>query len=198
MARLLDFGSVDRTSLRRRTTRRAAVDSITMESSTLSRSIMNLRCVSVLLMITLSAVGILLAHTSDTRCSTAVHTVTSGDNSAYLAGASKRQQESRNVDESSHAIDTATLISPVPPQTNFSGILARSFEPWEHPLPCFEPEQEWQTIEVQNSPADSGFLFVKPYKTGSSTSSGINLRIARNVAIRQDTKFGICRCKAMH
>jgi hypothetical protein len=133
-------------------------------------------------------------------CSVAVHTVTSGDYS--VADASKRQEESRKVDESSHVSDerynTASLISLVSPQTNFSGILARSYEPWEHPLPCFKPEQEWQTIEVQNSPADSGFLYVKPYKTGSSTSSGINLRIARNVAMRKDTNFGICRCKAMH
>jgi len=86
----------------------------------------------------------------------------------------------------------ANLQQP-PLQTNFSGILARPFEPWTHPLPCFPPDEDWTTTTVQNSPSKRGFLFVKPYKVGSSTTSGINLRIARNVAIRQKAEFDICK-----
>jgi hypothetical protein len=51
-----------------------------------------------------------------------------------------------------------------------------------------------------------GFLFLKAFKTGSSTSSGVNLRMARNVARRhqqqQDDKdnndFEICRSRFDH
>jgi len=86
-----------------------------------------------------------------------------------------------------------SISLPIPPQTNFSGILARPFGSWTHPLPCYEPEENWKGMEVSNSPAKNGFLFVKPYKTGSSTTSGINLRIARNVAIRQGTNHEICK-----
>ena len=72
---------------------------------------------------------------------------------------------------------------------NFTGILARAFDPWpiqQHPLPCFltsEESSSWRGL--QRTPSDQGFLFLKPYKTGSSTVSGINLRIARNVARKQ-------------
>ena len=38
-------------------------------------------------------------------------------------------------------------------------------------------------------PTRRGFLYVKPYKTGSSTTSGVNLRIARNVARRRPHLF---------
>ena len=114
-----------------------------------------------------------------------------------------------NGDDSATALDEATALesnnenglqhSPVawnPPQTNFSGIIARSFDQWSHPLPCFQPEEDWR--HVQNSPADTGFFYVKPYKTGSSTTSGINLRIARNVALRQEADYSICRGKSSH
>ena len=68
-----------------------------------------------------------------------------------------------------------------PGTTNFSGVLARPFDSWPEniPLPCFPPKGNW------NTPSNGGFLYLKPFKTGSSTCSGINLRIARNVASRQ-------------
>jgi len=47
------------------------------------------------------------------------------------------------------------------PQTNFSGILARPFEPWTHQLPCFKPDNEWSTPETQKYPANRGFLYLK-------------------------------------
>lgn len=46
-------------------------------------------------------------------------------------------------------------------QTNFSGILARPFEPWTHPLPCFAPDKEWSGPEAQQYPANRGFLYLK-------------------------------------
>lgn len=37
-----------------------------------------------------------------------------------------------------------------------------------------------------------GLLFIKPMKVGSSTATGINLRISKNVAERQHANFSIC------
>jgi hypothetical protein len=37
---------------------------------------------------------------------------------------------------------------------------------------------------LQKTPSDTGFLFVKTFKTGSSSAAGVNLRIARNLARR--------------
>lgn len=100
------------------------------------------------------------------------------------------RQTNLSKDEKSNRV---TILPP--PQTNFSGILARPFEPWPHPsLPCFQPDENWD--KVSETPAHRGFLFVKPYKTGSSTTSGINLRIARNVAARQQGKINYDICKA--
>lgn len=45
-------------------------------------------------------------------------------------------------------------------QTSFSGITARPFELWTHPLPCFPPEEDWMTQAVQDSPTATGFLYV--------------------------------------
>lgn len=91
--------------------------------------------------------------------------------------------------------DVATMVATeaAPIQTNFSGILPLSFKPWSYPLPCYVPDDDWKSVSVQSSPTRRGFLFLKPYKTGSSTTSGINLRIARNVAIRTKRDFDICK-----
>jgi hypothetical protein len=98
--------------------------------------------------------------------------------------------------------------------TVFEGVRARPFTPHSysknHPnqnqsLPCFPPEENWRDGSVQDTPSDVGFLFLKAFKTGSSTSSGVNLRMARNVARRQqqqhdkDTNdFEICRSRFDH
>ncbi|GKY99308.1 hypothetical protein MPSEU_000885900 [Mayamaea pseudoterrestris] len=81
--------------------------------------------------------------------------------------------------------------------TNFEGVQARAFTPYEHPVPCFEPEQDWKLR--QSDASQTGFLFVKPFKTGSSTASGLNLRIARNVAARdQQHDFDVCKARSDH
>lgn len=86
---------------------------------------------------------------------------------------------------------------------DFHGVLARVFERWNtsrDALPCYEPELDWK--KEQNQPSSTGFLFVKPFKTGSSTAAGVNLRIARNVARRLSTtssrNITICKARSNH
>jgi hypothetical protein len=83
------------------------------------------------------------------------------------------------------------------------GVRARVFGLWNasrDALPCYEPELDWK--KAQNQPSSTGFLFVKPYKTGSSTAAGVNLRIARNVARRLNAtasrKITICKARSNH
>lgn len=93
--------------------------------------------------------------------------------------------------------------------TNFSGVLARPFDSWPHdtPLPCFPAERNWSTVLVQHAPTNSGFLYLKPFKTGSSTCSGINLRISRHVASRtfdtladpaKNETYSFCQARFSH
>jgi hypothetical protein len=109
--------------------------------------------------------------------------------------------------------DTAVKPKEEDLPTVFEGVRARPFTPHSysknHPnqnqsLPCFPPEPNWRDVSVQMTPSDVGFLFLKAYKTGSSTSSGINLRMARNVARQhhqqhdKDNAFEICRSRFHH
>jgi len=93
-----------------------------------------------------------------------------------------------------------TPESPAKRRLNFSGIVAQAFEPWPYELPCFEPQENWLTPKVQRNKtgAEMGFHFMKPQKTGSSTTSGINLRIARNVAQRLNKSYEFCRARFDH
>jgi Galactose-3-O-sulfotransferase len=59
------------------------------------------------------------------------------------------------------------------------------FPKWSVSVPCYVPEPNWKSAKVQGTPTDIGILYLKTHKTGSSTSAGINLRIARNLAKRQ-------------
>lgn len=79
---------------------------------------------------------------------------------------------------------------------DFEGVQARAFTPYQYVAPCFEPGDDW--MHHQSDPSQTGFLFVKPYKCGSSTASGLNLRIARNVAARQLKDFDICKARSDH
>lgn len=84
-------------------------------------------------------------------------------------------------------------------QTRQDFVLPRAFTPWPSnlTLPCVKAEEDWISMRVHNSPAQDGFLYLKGFKTGSSTSSGINLRIARNVALRKG-EFDMCKCRFDH
>jgi hypothetical protein len=82
---------------------------------------------------------------------------------------------------------------------DFDGVIPRAFDPWPSnmSLPCVEPEPDWRN--EQETPTNDGLVFIKPYKTGSSTASGINLRMARNIARRQnDTNFQLCKSRFDH
>lgn len=79
-------------------------------------------------------------------------------------------------------------------------IIPRAYKQWpiELDLPCYEPEHDWMKPPNLTAPTKKGILFSKPYKVGSSTSSGVNLRIARNVAKRQNKNYPICRNRVAH
>jgi Galactose-3-O-sulfotransferase len=83
--------------------------------------------------------------------------------------------------------------------TNLTGtILARAFDFWPaaSPLPCYPAEEGWNTRTVINTPAQHGLLFLKPYKTASSTAAGVHLRMARNEAARRGMTERTAICKA--
>lgn len=67
---------------------------------------------------------------------------------------------------------------------NVSGIIARVFEPTT--LPCFPAEHRWYGQHVLTSQTSTGILFNKPFKTASSTTVGVQLRIAKNLARRNN------------
>jgi Sulfotransferase family len=80
--------------------------------------------------------------------------------------------------------------------TNFEGVKARAFKTIDREIPCFPAEPDW--INKHNHYTEKGFVFVKPYKTGSSTASGVNLRLARNIAGRLNISEGMCLSRSDH
>jgi Galactose-3-O-sulfotransferase len=84
---------------------------------------------------------------------------------------------------------------------NFRGIIARPFDDWPQgtPLPCYRPHELWKDDPHQCTPATKGFFYLKPYKTGSSTTSGVHLRMARNIARRRiKQNIDICETRFAH
>jgi len=81
----------------------------------------------------------------------------------------------------------------------FEGIKARAYNPWpeNRTLPCPPLEPDWIN-KAQQRPTDDGLIFVKTFKTGSSTASGIALRIARNLARRQNKDYDMCKSRFDH
>jgi len=98
---------------------------------------------------------------------------------------------------SGDVIETALMKKQEAPLV-FDGVKSKAFDPWptDIALPCYPSEDDWK--KLGNAPAEEGFIFVKPYKTGSSTCSGVNLRIARNVARRQNKEFNMCKSRFDH
>lgn len=82
--------------------------------------------------------------------------------------------------------------------TETMDVRPRVFEPWplDRPLPCLPPEKDQST--KKDVPAINGFLFLKTFKTASSTSVGVNLRIAKSVAQRGNHPFPFCRTRFDH
>lgn len=81
---------------------------------------------------------------------------------------------------------------------DLQGVIPRAFPVWSEPFPCFVPDLHWWKTEVVRSPASRGFLFVKEMKTGSSTVTGVTLRIAQVMAKRLKKKFNICKSRFDH
>lgn len=82
---------------------------------------------------------------------------------------------------------------------DFQGVKARAFQPWSGgDIPCFKPEETWKEYNTQLTKTTTGLVFIKTYKTGSSTSSGISLRMAKNAARRQGKEFEICKSRHDH
>jgi hypothetical protein len=96
---------------------------------------------------------------------------------------------------------------PDEPHTIFEGVHARVFNKWNQTsMPCVPAEDDWRLRQHEHS--TNGFIFVKPYKTGSSTASGVNLRMARSVAMRlnhsglfnhsSSQDFAMCKARSDH
>jgi hypothetical protein len=103
--------------------------------------------------------------------------------------------------ESNRTILLFNDTSIIPPNHNFMGIVARPFSSWpmDLPLPCHKAQEQWMDLSVQFSPAAQGFFYLKPYTTGSSPTSGVHLRIARNVAQRRmHPPIDICETRFDH
>jgi hypothetical protein len=97
--------------------------------------------------------------------------------------------------ESIQTIPDAIINKDETPKNSFSGVIARPFLSWPNGtlLPCYPSREDWKHVRVQFTAINRGFFFVKPFKTGSSTTSGVHLRIARNVAKRR-TKLNTTLC----
>jgi Sulfotransferase family len=60
----------------------------------------------------------------------------------------------------------------------------RAFSTWNkftRTLPCPPAEDDWMSPKLQHRPARTGILYVKVPKTGSSTGSSVNLRLASRI-----------------
>jgi hypothetical protein len=108
------------------------------------------------------------------------------DSSRYLVSPSRSHLESHLSTISSlegrlspliQVRDTIPASFPIAETIDTYRVRARVFGLWNasrDALPCYEPELDWK--QAQNQASSTGFLFVKPYKTGSSTAAGVNLR----------------------
>eukprot|EP00546_Thalassionema_frauenfeldii_P016906 CAMPEP_0178900628 /NCGR_PEP_ID=MMETSP0786-20121207/3573_1 /TAXON_ID=186022 /ORGANISM="Thalassionema frauenfeldii, Strain CCMP 1798" /LENGTH=471 /DNA_ID=CAMNT_0020571641 /DNA_START=4 /DNA_END=1419 /DNA_ORIENTATION=+ len=65
---------------------------------------------------------------------------------------------------------------------------SKVFTKFEHPFPCFEGEKQLMRM----TPAHEGILFHRPMKTGSTTLTGIVLRLVHN---RGQQQYGFDKCK---
>jgi len=93
--------------------------------------------------------------------------------------------------------ETSSLLDVALPK----GIKPRAYDPWprNRPFQCSKPDPGLLEREGQDLPkTKEGFLFIKTFKTGSSTASGINLRIAGNEAKRQKKPYEVCKSRFDH
>ena len=56
------------------------------------------------------------------------------------------------------------------------------YQKWTEPFPCFPAEKSWKSVATQRSPSHTGLLYTREMKTGSSTLTGVILRLAHRKA----------------
>jgi Galactose-3-O-sulfotransferase len=78
----------------------------------------------------------------------------------------------------------------------WDNVQARAFSKWLHPFPCFQAIRRWFAPFAQYSVIDQGFVFLSPFKTGSTTSVGVHLRLAKRQARRHN--LNMCRVRYRH
>ena len=92
---------------------------------------------------------------------------------------------------------------------SFETIPSRTWKIYEHPFPCYPPGKEERATLGLTTPAREGILFQRPTKVGSTTMTGIILRIAHNRAAVEmekmknttnlwEKKKPYCKHRAMH
>jgi hypothetical protein len=95
---------------------------------------------------------------------------------------------------------TTTIELPI---SNWShllgGLVPRAYSPWPHGHASLCAGPGWNPPLMKRSDdKDYGLLFLKTFKTGSSTTSGINLRIARGLATKVNHSDVFCPCGFHH
>lgn len=84
---------------------------------------------------------------------------------------------------------------------DYGTVIARPFAPWpkDDGLPCFESDIDLFNVPLlDTTTANVGFLYQKTEKCASTTSSGVALRIARNVAKRVGLETEMCDNRWSH
>lgn len=110
---------------------------------------------------------------------------------------------------SSSTKDGIEVVAPIltksalPVENIANGVIARAYEAWSGPLPCFAPDDIKQYRKPSTpSNVHRGFMFMKLMKTGGSTAAGINIRImkhaAQEVQRQKQTKFQFCQGRFEH
>jgi hypothetical protein len=102
----------------------------------------------------------------------------------------QQQQQQRDVTGSSVILSYPSSIKTDPKIPAdlllMDGLIAPRAFPFPNltSFPCF-PSSHEKLMSQLHVPSKRGFLFLKPYKTASSTAAGIHLRISKHVAQRQ-------------
>lgn len=117
-----------------------------------------------------------------------MHRENSSRSSSYriLEAYQKVRALSKSKDQQSDKEHADAAVVPFTPQ--------RVFPKWTMPFPC----APWEG-SIRRTATKEGFLYVKEYKTGSSTVSGVTIRIARNMARRLGYRqWEMCRARFFH
>jgi len=123
----------------------------------------------------------------------------------------------RNDAKSLKSLDNGPVSSIRPPlsrqvtknqveEDDFSGVYPRVFQKWSvqyrgSPVPCFRDTSNGQLLNVtyqDTTRARVGLLFQKTPKCASTTSAGVALRIARNLARRMGVGTQYCESRFTH